>query len=47
MLFAGAFWPKREKNIPFEMHIFEKGRHGMSVADQTSAEAKKEVVPLL
>src|SRR5699024_7289464 len=27
----------RENNIPFEMHIFEKGEHGLALADRTTA----------
>lgn len=33
--------------VPFELHIFEEGKHGLSVADQTSSEAKREVQPLI
>lgn len=29
-----------EHHIPFEMHIFENGPHGMSLADQSSAQDK-------
>lgn len=27
----------RENNIPFELHIFEKGEHGLALADRTTA----------
>lgn len=27
----------RKNNVPFEMHIFEKGEHGLSLADRTTA----------
>jgi len=27
----------RKQNIPFEMHIFEKGEHGLALADRTTA----------
>ena len=34
--------------VPFELHIFEEGKHGLSVADQTSSGGKKrEVQPLI
>lgn len=36
-----------DNKIPFELHIFEDGKHGLSVADQTSSEAAKEVQPLI
>lgn len=32
-----------EKKIPFEMHIFEKGAHGLSLASQASSGAKSEM----
>jgi acetyl esterase/lipase len=31
------------KNIPFEIHIFEEGKHGLSLADQTSAGADWQI----
>ena len=34
-----------EKKVPFEIHIFEKGPHGLAAADPTSAEAKSQVYP--
>lgn len=34
-----------EQNIPYELHIFEEGPHGLAAADQTSAEAITEVNP--
>lgn len=32
-----------EKNIPFEMHIFEEGSHGLSLGTQASAKVKKQI----
>lgn len=32
-----------EKKIPFEMHIFENGPHGLALADQASAHTRAEV----
>lgn len=41
LLFAGAL---RENNIPFEMHIYPKGRHGLSLANpDTGLESADEV----
>lgn len=34
-----------DKKIPFEMHIFEEGPHGLSVSTQASALAKSEIYP--
>lgn len=34
-----------EKHIPFEMHVFEEGPHGLSLANQASAEAKSQIFP--
>ncbi|BDR56635.1 alpha/beta hydrolase [Xylocopilactobacillus apis] len=34
----------KSENIPFELHIFEKGTHGLSLADQTSAAAKSQII---
>ncbi|KAI4439686.1 alpha/beta hydrolase [Schaedlerella arabinosiphila] len=31
--------------VPFEVHIYEKGSHGLSAADQLSAEAKEQISP--
>lgn len=31
--------------IPCEVHIFERGRHGLSLANETSAEKKEQAVP--
>lgn len=31
------------KNIPFEVHIFEEGPHGLSLANQTSAQVKMQI----
>jgi len=30
----------REKNVPFELHIFEKGEHGLALCDRTTARKK-------
>ncbi len=32
-----------EKNIPFELHIFEKGSHGLALADQSSARTQGQI----
>lgn len=32
-----------DKNIPFEVHIFEKGPHGLSLSNQATAQAKSQV----
>ena len=32
-----------DKNIPFELHIFEEGAHGLSAADQTSAAVSEQM----
>lgn len=32
-----------EKQIPFEMHIFEEGSHGLSLGTQASAKVKKQI----
>jgi len=34
-----------DQGIPFEMHIFENGPHGLSLANQASAEAKSQIMP--
>lgn len=34
-----------DRGIPFEMHIFENGPHGLSLANQATAAAKSEVMP--
>lgn len=33
------------QDIPFEVHIFENGQHGLSLADQATAEAMEQVHP--
>lgn len=35
----------KEKNIPFELHLFEGGSHGLSLADETSASKKEDIRP--
>lgn len=32
-----------DKGIPFEVHIFEEGSHGLSLADQTTASAESQI----
>jgi acetyl esterase/lipase len=32
-----------EKKIPFEVHIFEKGPHGLSLCNQASSQAKSQI----
>jgi acetyl esterase/lipase len=34
-----------DKKIPFEVHVFEKGPHGLSLATQASAQARSEIYP--
>lgn len=34
-----------DKGIPFELHIFEKGAHGLSLANQAVAQAKSQIKP--
>ncbi len=34
-----------DKNIPFELHIFEEGPHGLALSDQASAESLSQVYP--
>lgn len=34
-----------DQGIPFEMHIFENGPHGLSLSDQASAQAKSQIMP--
>lgn len=34
-----------DKGIPFELHIFEKGAHGLSLSTQAVAQAKSQVKP--
>jgi len=34
-----------DKKIPFEMHIFEEGSHGLSLSTQASAGAKTQIYP--
>ena len=39
LLFASAL---RKKNIPFELHIYQKGRHGLSLANGETNPANEE-----
>lgn len=32
-----------DSNVPFELHVFEKGGHGLSLANQASSEAKSQI----
>ncbi|WP_278281603.1 prolyl oligopeptidase family serine peptidase [Clostridium puniceum] len=34
-----------DKNIPFEVHIFKKGPHGLSLCNQATAQAKSQIYP--
>ena len=34
-----------DQKIPFEIHIFENGPHGLSLSDQASSEAKSQMFP--
>ncbi len=34
-----------DQHIPFEMHIFEEGPHGLALADQASSEARTQIWP--
>ncbi|MDE7066576.1 alpha/beta hydrolase [Schaedlerella arabinosiphila] len=34
-----------DKKIPFELHIFEEGPHGLALSDQSSAESLSQVYP--
>lgn len=42
ILYAGAL---AEAKIPFELHIFQDGDHGLSVADMSAAQAKSQIKP--
>lgn len=42
LLFAQAL---RNKNIPFELHIYPKGPHGLSLANEETQEAGRGVYP--
>ena len=32
-------------SIPFELHVFEQGPHGLGTADEAGAEAKSQIYP--
>jgi acetyl esterase/lipase len=34
-----------ERNLPYELHVFEKGSHGLSLAVQASASSRAEIDP--
>jgi hypothetical protein len=34
-----------EHNVPFEIHIFDRGDHGLGLGTYVSANYKREVVP--
>jgi acetyl esterase/lipase len=34
-----------DKKIPFEVHVFEKGPHGLSLSTQATAQAKSQIYP--
>ncbi|MDD3212063.1 MAG: alpha/beta hydrolase [Eubacteriales bacterium] len=42
MLFAAAL---RKVGIPFEMHLYENGTHGLSLCDETTAEDENQLSP--
>jgi acetyl esterase/lipase len=42
MLYAAAL---QKHHIPFEMHLFEKGGHGLSTCEDITSDLGKEVVP--
>lgn len=42
VLFAMAL---RNNKVPFELHIYERGGHGLSLADETSAVLPRHIVP--
>lgn len=35
----------KEQNIPFELHLFEHGAHGLSLATQATAASQSQIVP--
>ena len=35
----------RKAGVPFELHIYENGPHGISLCDQTSSEEEQQIVP--
>ena len=39
LLMAGAL---KDAGVPFEIHVFEEGQHGLSLADQTSASSRSQ-----
>ena len=42
LLFAAAL---RKAGVPFELHIYENGPHGISLCDETSSEEEQQIVP--
>lgn len=42
LLYAAAL---RKAGVPFEMHIFEKGNHGLATADAETAHEPNEILP--
>jgi len=34
-----------DKKIPFEVHVFEKGPHGLSLSTQATAQARSQIYP--
>ena len=34
-----------DHGIPFELHVFEQGGHGLSLSDQASAQARSQIRP--
>jgi len=42
LMFASAL---RKAGVPFEMHIYEKGGHGLALCDETTAQGREHFVP--
>ena len=42
LLFAAAL---RKEGIPFELHVYEKGEHGLSLCDEVTAKSASQVQP--
>ncbi|MCE5343850.1 MAG: prolyl oligopeptidase family serine peptidase, partial [Eubacteriales bacterium] len=42
LMFATAL---RANNVPFEMHLYEKGGHGLSLCDRTTAQGEEQLYP--
>lgn len=44
LMFASAL---RKHKVPFELHVYEQGPHGLSLCDETTAKSKAQVMPNL